>query len=82
MVPVKLLRHLDKSEAAQRNALSHSVRDYTLSKGDVGQLVEVLDEGRAFLVAFGETSDGKACDWLGVLYVGEAALQPHSAAAA
>jgi hypothetical protein len=81
MITVKLLRHLDKIETADRNALSHSIPGYTLSAGEVGELVEILDEGRAFLVAFGE-DDAGACKWLGVLYVGEAALQPHVAAAA
>jgi len=81
MLSVKLLRPLDKVEAAERNALSHSIPDYTLSEGAVGELVEILDEGRAYLVAFG-AQDDQTCDWLGVLYQREAELHPSQALAA
>ncbi len=81
MFSVKLLRRLDKIEAADRNALSHSIPGYTLSEGAVGELVEILDEGRAYLVAFG-AQDAQTCDWLGVLYQSEAVLQPSQAIAA
>lgn len=66
----KLLRELDRDECRQRNALSNKRDDLRLTQGSVVTVLESLDQGRAFLVEFGEKAPD-SCDWLGVLYPSE-----------
>jgi hypothetical protein len=66
----KLLREIDADECRRRNALSNKRGDLSLSEGTVVTVLESLDQGRAFLVEFGETAP-ETCDWLGVLYPSE-----------
>lgn len=66
----KLLREIDASECQRRNALSVKRRDLRLQEGSVVTVLESLDQGRAFLVEFGEKAPD-SCDWLGVLYPSE-----------
>ncbi|MDX2159586.1 MAG: hypothetical protein SFW09_24030 [Hyphomicrobiaceae bacterium] len=66
----KLLREIDVDECRRRNALSNKRGDLTLSQGSVVTVLESLDQGRAFLVEFGEQAPDR-CDWLGVLYPSE-----------
>lgn len=70
MQTAKLLREIDKDECRQRNALSNKRTDLRLSQGTVVTVLESLDQGRAFLVEFGERAPD-SCDWLGVLYPSE-----------
>ncbi|MEZ5853817.1 MAG: hypothetical protein R3D67_03370 [Hyphomicrobiaceae bacterium] len=66
----KLLREIDADECRRRNALSNKRVDLRLNQGSVVTVLESLDQGRAFLVEFGETTPDR-CDWLGVLYPSE-----------
>lgn len=66
----KLLREIDRDECRQRNALSIKRDDLRLTPGTVVTVLESLDQGRAFLVEFGERAPD-TCDWLGVLYPSE-----------
>ncbi len=70
MKTAKLLRELDRDECRQRNALSNKRDDLRLTQGSVVTVLESLDQGRAFLVQFGEKAPD-TCDWLGVLYPSE-----------
>ena len=70
MMTAKLLREIDESECLRRNALSDKRRDVSLRQGSVVTVLETLDEGKAFLVEFGQRAPDK-CDWLGVLYPSE-----------
>jgi hypothetical protein len=63
----KLLREIDESECLRRNALSEKTKGLALRQGSVVTVLETLDDGKAFLVEFGQRSPDK-CDWLGVLY--------------
>lgn len=66
----KLLREIDADECRRRNALSNKRVDLTLGQGSVVTVLESLDQGRAFLVEFGNREPA-SCDWLGVLYPSE-----------
>jgi hypothetical protein len=66
----KLLREIDADECRRRNALSNKRVDLRLSQGSKVTVLESLDQGRAFLVEFGEQTPDR-CDWLGVLYPSE-----------
>jgi hypothetical protein len=66
----KLLREIDPDECRRRNALSNKRMDLSLREGSIVTVLESLDQGRAFLVEFGEQEPG-SCDWLGVLYPSE-----------
>ncbi len=66
----KLLREIDVDECRRRNALSNKRVDLSLRPGAVVTVLESLDQGRAFLVEFGERAPD-SCDWLGVLYPSE-----------
>jgi hypothetical protein len=66
----KLLREIDVDECRRRNALSNKRVDLSLRQGSVVTVLESLDQGRAFLVEFGERTPD-VCDWLGVLYPSE-----------
>lgn len=66
----KLLREIDIEECQRRNALSNKRGDLRLQQGSVVTVLESLDQGRAFLVEFGEQAPD-TCDWLGVLYPSE-----------
>ena len=70
LTTAKLLRELDRDECRQRNALSNKRDDLRLTEGTVVTVLESLDQGRAFLVEFGERAPA-SCDWLGVLYPSE-----------
>jgi hypothetical protein len=70
MTMAKLLREIDESECLRRNALSNKRRGLALRQGSVVTVLESLDEGKAFLVEFGQKTPG-GCDWLGVLYPSE-----------
>ncbi len=70
LTTAKLLRELDRDECRQRNALSNKRDDLRLTEGTVVTVLESLDQGRAFLVEFGERAPD-SCDWLGVLYPSE-----------
>ena len=50
----KLLREIDADECRRRNALSNKRADLRLSQGSKVTVLESLDQGRAFLVEFGE----------------------------
>jgi hypothetical protein len=81
MTLVKLLRDFDESETAERNALTHAPTASVLREGQIGALLETLEDGQAFLVEFGPDLP-ITCDWLGVLYATEVELQPSTAIAA
>lgn len=66
----KLLREIDESECLRRNALSDKRRGLALRQGSVVTVLETLDDGKAFLVEFGQRAPD-TCDWLGVLYPSE-----------
>ncbi|MGE3915617.1 MAG: hypothetical protein AB7F78_07960 [Hyphomicrobiaceae bacterium] len=66
----RLLRDIDADECQRRNALSNKRVDLRLSQGSRVTVLESLDQGRAFLVEFGERAP-ETCDWLGVLYPAE-----------
>ena len=70
MMTAKLVREIDESECMRRNALSNKRKDIALRQGSVVTVLETLDEGKAFLVEFGQRAPDK-CDWLGVLYPSE-----------
>ena len=70
----RLLREIDSDECQRRNALSNKRVDLRLRQGSVVTVLETLDQGRAFLVEFGERSPD-TCDWLGVLYPSELEFQ-------
>jgi hypothetical protein len=70
MRTAKLLREIDECECLRRNALSEKRKDIALRQGSVVTVLETLDEGKAFLVEFGQHAPDK-CDWLGVLYPSE-----------
>lgn len=74
MTTARLLREIDIDECQRRNALSNKRGDLRLRQGSVVTVLESLDQGRAFLVEFGEQSP-EACDWLGVLYPSELEFQ-------
>ena len=78
---VKLLRDLDTVECEARNALSDKIPGYALGTGDVGEIVDTLEDGAAFLVEFGN-SGPSSCDWFGVLYATEVERQAKEAIAA
>lgn len=78
---VKLLRDLDQGECEVRNALSQKIPGYVLHAGQVGEVVDTLEGGTAFLVEFGN-SGPDTCDWFGVLYAGEIEQQVSDALAA
>jgi len=75
----RLSRSIDEVECKRRNALSRHRPGYELQPGQVGTILETLEEGSAFLIEFGQ-DDSDACDWLGVLYASE--IEVHSTAAA
>lgn len=66
----KLLREIDIDECQRRNALSNKRGGLRLRQGSTVTVLESLDQGRAFLVEFGEQAPD-TCDWLGVLYPSE-----------
>ncbi len=66
----RLVRELDAGECLRRNALTNKRLDLKLRQGTVVTVLETLDQGKAFLVEFGEKTPEK-CDWLGVLYPAE-----------
>jgi hypothetical protein len=70
LMTAKVLREIDECECLKRNALSNKRRDVALRQGSVVTVLETLDEGKAFLVEFGQRAPDK-CDWLGVLYPSE-----------
>ena len=78
---VKLLRDLDQGECEARNALSDKIPGYVLQAGQVGEVVDTLEDGAAFLVEFGN-SGPDSCDWFGVLYATEIEPQANDAIAA
>ena len=80
-ISVKLLRELDAAECEERNALSDKIPGYMLAAGQVGEVVDTLENGAAYLVEFGN-SGPNSCDWLGVLYVAEVELRADEAVAA
>jgi len=69
MMTAKLVREIDERESMRRNALSDK-RSISLRQGSVVTVLETLDEGKAFLVEFGQRTPD-TCDWLGVLYPSE-----------
>lgn len=73
MMTAKLLREIDEGECLRRNALSEKRRGVALPQGSVVTVLETLDEGKAFLVEFGQRAPDK-CEWLGVLYPSEIEL--------
>jgi hypothetical protein len=70
LMTAKLLREIDESECLRRNALSEKRRGLALRQGSVVTVLETLDEGKAYLVEFGQKAPDR-CDWLGVLYPSE-----------
>lgn len=78
---IKLLRDLDQTECEARNALTDKIPGYVLHAGQVGEVVDTLEDGAAFLVEFGN-SGPNSCDWFGVLYATEVELQSNDAIAA
>ncbi|HVY42496.1 MAG TPA: hypothetical protein VG966_05655 [Hyphomicrobiaceae bacterium] len=66
----RLLREIDEGECLRRNALSEKRKGVALRQGSVVTVLETLDEGKAFLVEFGQRAPD-TCDWLGVLYPSE-----------
>lgn len=70
MKTAKLVREIGSEECQRRNALSIKRGDLRLRQGSVVTVLESLDQGRAFLVEFGER-EPDSCDWLGVLYPSE-----------
>jgi hypothetical protein len=69
MMTAKLVREIDERECMRRNALTDK-RNIALRQGSVVTVLETLDEGKAFLVEFGQRAPN-SCDWLGVLYPSE-----------
>ena len=70
MLRAKLVREIDEGECRRRNALSEKGKASHLRQGSVVTVLETLDEGKAFLVEFGQRAPD-TCDWLGVLYPSE-----------
>lgn len=69
----RLVHAIDAIECARRNALRRKLPGYALGQGTVGEIIETLEGGTAFLVEFRE-KEGHRCDWLGVLYAVEIEL--------
>ncbi len=63
----RLVREIDAGECLRRNALTNKRPGMKLAQGSKVTVLETLDQGKAFLVEFGEKAPEK-CDWLGVLY--------------
>jgi hypothetical protein len=74
MMRARLTREIGETECKQRNALSVKRPGLTLSEGTQVTVLDTLEQGRAFLVEFGQKSPD-ACDWLGVLYPSEIELE-------
>jgi hypothetical protein len=70
----RLTREIGESECKQRNALSIKRPGLTLREGAQVTVLDTLEQGKAFLVEFGNKSPD-ACDWLGVLYPSEIELE-------
>ena len=81
MQQIFLIRHVDETECARRNALTNKPEDLSLSVGSIGTVVDVFGEGDAYLVEFGSRAPN-TCDWLGVLYASEIQPVPAMATAA
>ena len=54
MLRAKLVREIDEGECRRRNALSEKGKGLALRQGSVVTVLETLDEGKAFLVEFGQ----------------------------
>lgn len=73
----RLMREITADECTRRNALSNKRRDLALRQGSVVTVLETLDQGKAFLVEFGDRAP-ETCDWLGVLYPTELEFMPSA----
>jgi hypothetical protein len=77
LATARLLRELDAGECLRRNALTNKRPGLKLRQGSVVTVLETLDQGKAFLVEFGERKE--KCDWLGVLYPTELEFETANA---
>ena len=68
MIQARVVKSLDASACAQRNALSRTPEHFKIPVGTIGTVVDQFSDG--YLVEFGGRGADR-CDWLGVLYASE-----------
>ena len=76
---IRLTRSIDGDEMLRRNALTLKDSNLVLGNGEIGSVVDVFENGEAYLVEFGNAG---RCQWLGVLYLREVEIVTDAALAA